>query len=202
MRKPFIPFLYLIIAVFSLSACNNNNDEQARNNDVDQYLQVKDSDVRHEEKEYSNTEMAQHLAKIASKVPGVNEATAVVLGPYSIVGIDVDEELDRTRVGTIKYSVSEALKQDIHGNNTMVSADGDVNERLRRLAYKIRQGHPEDAIMDELAALVGRYIPEIPQQENQPVEPDSNSEMLKDKNKEEQLEKLQDDQSNKRMNRD
>src|SRR5690606_38404354 len=126
----------------------------------------------------SNTEMAEHLAHIASSIPGVKHATAVVLGPYSVVGIDVDAELDRTRVGTIKYSVAEAIKQDTNGSNTMVVADGDVTERIRRMSLKIRQGHPEDAILDELSEIVGRYMPEVPQKINQPKEPETNQKML------------------------
>ncbi|GAA0494662.1 YhcN/YlaJ family sporulation lipoprotein [Salinibacillus aidingensis] len=197
MRNVMYSFAILFLAI-TLSACQNN--EEARNdNNMDKYLKVKDSEVTHEDKEYSNQEMAQHLAEIATDVPGVNGATAVAAGPYSIVGIDVDEELDRSRVGTIKFSVSEALKEDIHGNNTMVTADGDVNERLRRLAYKVRQGHPEDAIIDELAAIVGRFMPEVPPKQKQPTEPDSNSEMLKDQKKKEQLDKAQNDQSNQQM---
>ncbi|SET86457.1 sporulation lipoprotein, YhcN/YlaJ family [Salinibacillus kushneri] len=199
MRKVIYSILIMCLAI-TLSACNNE-DEAQNNNNMDQYLNVKDSEVTHEDKEYSNTEMAEHLADIAADVPGVNSATAVAVGPYSVVGIDVDKELDRSRVGTIKYSVSEALKQDIHGNNTMVTADGDVTERIRRLANKVRQGHPEDAIMDELSSIVGRYMPEVPQKENQPTEPDSNSEMLNDQKKKDQLDNLQNEQSNKQKNK-
>jgi YhcN/YlaJ family sporulation lipoprotein len=198
MRTSLLKFFLLVILSIALTACNDN--DEAGNNNTNNYLQVKDSEIEKEEQDMSNTEMAEHLAHIASNIPGVKHATAVVLGPYSVVGIDVDKDLDRTRVGTIKYSVAEALKQDTHGNNTMVVADGDVTERIRRLAQKVRQGHPEDAIVDELAALIGRYMPEVPQKEKQPVEPDTNQKML-DEQKEQQLQNTRNDQSNNQMNR-
>jgi YhcN/YlaJ family sporulation lipoprotein len=199
MRTYLIKFFLLVLIAITITACKDN-DEAGNNNDTNNFLQVKNSEIEEEEKDMSNTEMAEHLAHIASNIPGVNHATAVVLGPYSVVGIDVDKELDRTRVGTIKYSVAEALKQDTHGNNTMVVADGDVMERIRRLSEKVRQGHPEDAIVDELAALIGRYMPEVPQKENQPEEPDTNQKML-DEQKEQQLQNTKNDQSNNQMNR-
>ena len=46
-------------------------------------------------------------------MPGVNDATAVVVGKYAIVGIDVKAKLDRTRVESIKYSVAESLKMTL-----------------------------------------------------------------------------------------
>ena len=57
-----------------------------------------------------NEKAADHLASLAASVPGVNDATAVVVGKYAIVGIDVKAKLDRTRVESIKYSVAESLK--------------------------------------------------------------------------------------------
>src|SRR5690606_18082152 len=151
--------IFIILLAFGLVACNNDESQEQQNA---KYIKVKNSDLETEQGEnLSNTEMAEHLAHIASSIPGVKHATAVVLGPYSVVGIDVDAELDRTRVGTIKYSVAEAIKQDTNGSNTMVVADGDVTERIRRMSLKIRQGHPEDAILDELSEIVGRYMPEV-----------------------------------------
>lgn len=60
-----------------------------------------------------NEKAANHLASLAASVPGVNDATAVVVGKYAIVGIDVKAKLDRTRVESIKYSVAESLKMTL-----------------------------------------------------------------------------------------
>ena len=61
----------------------------------------------------------------------MNDATAVVLGPYAIVGIDVNKNLDRSEVGSIKYSVAESLKNDPYGARAVVVADPDMNARVK-----------------------------------------------------------------------
>jgi YhcN/YlaJ family sporulation lipoprotein len=182
---------------FCLAGCNDDNEGQPQN--TNNLIKVTDSEIDGTKKELSNTEMAKRMAHLANSIPGVYSASAIVVGPYAVVGIDVNKDLDRTRVGTIKYSVAEALKEEMgHNNNVAVIADGDVTERIRHLYEKVRQGHPEDAIVDELASLVGRYMPEVPQKENQPVEPDTNQQML-DEKKKNQLENTRNKQSNNNM---
>ena len=47
---------------------------------------------------------------VTEHVADVNDATAIVIGKYAVVGIDVKDDLDRSKVETIKYSVAKALK--------------------------------------------------------------------------------------------
>src|SRR5690625_46228 len=108
-------FRYLsILCLFGLFlvGCGQNNDDTSLPNEEQpnhlQNIQVKNSNPQQNDN-LDFQEIATHLANIASDVPNVNGATAIVLGTYAVVGIDVEEELDRSRVGTIKYSVSEAL---------------------------------------------------------------------------------------------
>ena len=81
-------------------------------------------DVKLEDSE----KISQRLANIAGSVPNVERATAVALGKYAIVGIDVNEDLDRSKVGALKYSVAEALKKDPMGANAVVVADPEKKE--------------------------------------------------------------------------
>ena len=74
----------------------------------------------------------------SSKCAGVNDATAVVVGKYAIVGIDVKAKLDRTRVESIKYSVAESLKNDPDANAVVV-ADVDTYERLKQIGKQIKK---------------------------------------------------------------
>ena len=76
----------------------------------------------------------------------------------------------------------------------MLIADGDIIERLNRMGQLIRDGHPDDAILDELANLVGRYMPELPARDNQPKQ---NNQQQTD----EQMENIQEEQSNNNMNK-
>lgn len=105
---------------------------------------------------------ADRLVELARKVPKVHDATAVVIGKYAVVGIDVNAHLDRPEVGVIKYSVAEALKEDPQGANALVTADPDIVQRLREMAADIRRGHPVRGFAEELADIVGRIIPQLP----------------------------------------
>ncbi|WCF11124.1 YhcN/YlaJ family sporulation lipoprotein [Paenibacillus thiaminolyticus] len=106
--------------------------------------------------------VSQHLADLAGKVHGVKAANCVVFGNTAIVGIDVDGATERSRVGTIKYSVAEALSKDKYGANALVTADMDINARLREMAADIRQGRPISGFANELADIVGRIVPQVP----------------------------------------
>jgi YhcN/YlaJ family sporulation lipoprotein len=116
-------------------------------------------------------EAADRLVKLATGVEEVNDATAVVIGRWAIVGVDVNAQLDRSKVGSIKYSVAEALKDDPKGAYAIVTADLDTNYRLRQMAKEIREGKPVAGVMDELAAIVGRLMPQIPRNVQDPDSP-------------------------------
>ncbi len=116
-------------------------------------------------------ETAHRLAKLATKIPEVNDATVIVFGNYAIVGIDVDATLDRSKTGTIKYSVAEALKEDPNGASALVTSDPDINQRLREMRTDIRGGRPFAGIAEELADIAGRIIPLAPQDVQRIEEP-------------------------------
>jgi YhcN/YlaJ family sporulation lipoprotein len=126
--------------------------------------------------------VAQRLVSLATKVDEVNDATAIVAGRWAIVGIDVDAKLDRSRVGSIKYSVAEALKADPKGAYAIVTSDIDTNYRLRQMAQEIREGKPIAGVMDELAAIVGRLMPQLPRQVRDADEVDENKAKTQGKN--------------------
>ncbi|WP_063567004.1 YhcN/YlaJ family sporulation lipoprotein [Paenibacillus sp. O199] len=109
-----------------------------------------------------NEKRVTHLKTLAKQVEGVKDANCVILGNTAVVGIDVDGELERARVGTIKYSVAEALRKDPEGVDSIVTADADVTERIKEIGEHIRQGHPISGFASELADMVGRIIPQLP----------------------------------------
>lgn len=189
---------FLVFCSLVLLGCQQDEnaklgqDEQAQNN---RYQQVKQSSPQLENEQLSNTEIANHLTDVASSVPDVNQASAIVAGPYTVVAINVDEDIDRARVGTIKYAVSEALYHDPYGKTAVVIADADLTARLRGMGDKINQGYPVMGVVEELAAIVGRYMPEFPVNDDQPREPDDNKEILSDDERK-QLEEIEEEQSN------
>jgi YhcN/YlaJ family sporulation lipoprotein len=105
----------------------------------------------------------EHLEQIAGRIPHVKGAHCVIFGNTAIVGIDLDPNLERSRVGTIKYSVAEALRKDPLGANAIVTADLDISHRLKGIRDSIVNGKPISGFANELSAIVGRIMPQLPQ---------------------------------------
>lgn len=109
-----------------------------------------------------STSKADHLVNLATRVKGVKKATAVVVNKVAVVGITVDDKLERSRVGTIKYSVAESLKEDPLGATAFVTADPGLVQRIREMNEDFRKGRPIAGIAEELADITGRLIPQTP----------------------------------------
>jgi len=187
--------LLLFISLLALCGCGVKNEvaeEQKQN-----VVTVKNSTFQEVDKQ-TGKEISKHLVDLASSIPNVNDATAVVLGNYAIVGIDVNKGLDRSEVGSIKYSVAESLKHDPHGARAIVVADPDMNARLKEVTEDIKNGKPIQGIMNELADISGRLLPEIPADMVDPEPKDAPEKPKKSLNNEEEqnLEKQQQEQSN------
>ncbi|WP_066176349.1 YhcN/YlaJ family sporulation lipoprotein [Bacillus marinisedimentorum] len=191
--------LLFTAAILVTSGCAQTQAENENEADRAELIKVKQSDETQTEDKTSQ-EIAEHLVNLASSVPNVNDATAVVAGPYAVVGIDVNSELDRSRVGTIKYSVSESLENDPYGKDAVVIADADTVSRLREIAREIRQGQPVGGVVEELAAIVGRIMPQVPEQpETDNADPtDENDQQLSEKEQRE-LQQQQNRESNRNI---
>ncbi|GGG10405.1 YhcN/YlaJ family sporulation lipoprotein [Paenibacillus abyssi] len=110
----------------------------------------------------NSKDVAAHLEELAKHIPGVNNANCVVVGNTAIVGIDVDQKLERSRVGTVKYSVAEAFRKDPYGVNAVVTADMDIAQRLREIRHDMANGRPVAGFAEELADIIGRIVPQMP----------------------------------------
>ncbi|MBD3859492.1 YhcN/YlaJ family sporulation lipoprotein [Bacillus sp. 28A-2] len=196
--------LFMIHTIFLLGACQQQEKPEAldKQNGRQHLVRVSDSTKKNTGQARPSTDVAQHLVNVTEHVADVNDATAIVIGPYAVVGIDVKDDLDRSKVETIKYSVAKALKNDPEGANAVVVADPDTVSRLKEMGKEIQAGRPVSGIMDELAAIVGRVMPEMPRNEIDRSEKDPTNDpnhQLK-QNDQKQLEKNQNDQSNHHMN--
>ncbi|WP_419180500.1 YhcN/YlaJ family sporulation lipoprotein [Bacillus salipaludis] len=185
----------VIILIFSIAGCSNNEVNQRQDNKS--LVNVKNSYIENVDRK-TGQEISKRLVELATSIPNVNDATAVVIGRYAIVGIDVNSQLERSQVGTIKYSVAESLKKDPYGAKSIVVADADTTARLREISTDINKGRPIQGIMEELADIAGRLMPEVPgdlitpNPKNATDEPDKNLSPKEQNN----LKQKQEEQSN------
>jgi YhcN/YlaJ family sporulation lipoprotein len=176
-------YLVLFAIVLSvMTGCNNtqneasppqpNNDQQAANR-----YDVRVQQTVPAKREITNKEaVADRLERLANGIGQVNNTTCVVIGNTAVCGIDVDGKLDRSRVGTIKYSVAEAFRKDPHGVHALVTADMDLVQRIRKIGKHIDNGRPVSGFAQELADIVGRIIPQMPRDAGPTPEPRAESE--------------------------
>ena len=194
MRRIFLFVIFLFLTVFVFGCQNNNNEQSSPNSQDNQPIQVKNSDPRNVEV-LDNQEKAQHLANLASEVPEVNGATAIMTNRGALIAIDVNKDLDRSSVGSIKYTVLEAVHHDPHGKNAIVVADGDVFERLNHIMDEVGNGHPISGFVNELGNLIGRWVPEFPLEEQTEEKTKQNNHRL-NKQEENELGEINEEQSN------
>lgn len=158
------------------------------------------------EDQHTATEIANHLADLATDIPDVQRATAIVIGPYALVAVDVHGDIDQSDVGSVKYQVAVALAEDPYGAQAVVTADPDIRHRIDEMREEMAQGRPILAIMNELAGIIGRIMPIVPGYEHLPRQDfseegptESNKDQLSP-GQEENLEDIQEDQSHGHMN--
>ncbi|RXI98149.1 YhcN/YlaJ family sporulation lipoprotein [Anaerobacillus alkaliphilus] len=196
-----IQFCIYAVTILLLFGCQQNI-AQDQNAGTQQPLGIAEQARDPREKEFKNAEeVAEHLVHLTERLPEVNSATAVVLGDLAVVGIDVKADLDRSDVGVVKYEVAEALSSDPHGAYAFVTADPDINARLKEMRKEINAGHPVGGIMNELAGIVGRLMPVIPGPEHRKSEPeptDANTERLSE-GQDQELENIQEEQGKRNM---
>ncbi|MET3698135.1 YhcN/YlaJ family sporulation lipoprotein [Bacillus oleivorans] len=188
--------LFCLTWLVSCNANQNANDNRTAENE--NLVRVKNSTFDENVDRESGQEIASHLVELTTRVPNVEDATAVVLGGYAFVGIDVDANMERSQVGTVKYSVLEALKDDPYGAQAIVVADPDIVQRLREIGADIENGRPIQGILNELSDITGRVMPDIPLhlEETTPKNATEKPKNQVNQQEEQQLNKEQNDQSN------
>lgn len=151
------------VMALMMSGCGNAADNGGASSPQDEKRQIRVRQTVPSQPEIADGQsVAERLAELARSVPNVHDATCVVLGNTAIVGIDVEGDLDRSRVGTIKYSVAEALRKDPYGAYAVVTADIDIMNRLREINRDIQAGRPISGFAQELSEIIGRIMPEFP----------------------------------------
>ncbi|NDI33690.1 YhcN/YlaJ family sporulation lipoprotein [Chengkuizengella sediminis] len=152
--RMLILFMSLLCILFG---CNQQSE-----NYTDKQT-VKELQTSSENKNMNQAEVTKRLETLTLSIPEVNAANIVVIGNTALVGIDIDGTLERSKVGSVKYSVAEALSKDPYGANAVITADMDLNVRIKEIRNDIMKGKPISGFAEELADIVGRVIPQFPQ---------------------------------------
>lgn len=179
---------YLILFIFVLSilaGCNKSPQNEAsppQNNNRHEVRVKQTVPPKRDIKQPEN--IAYRLEKLAERIPKVNDATCVVIGNTAVVGINIDGNLDRSHVGTVKYSVAEALRKDPYGVHAIVTADMDLAQRIREIRKDIDNGRPVAGFAEEMADIIGRIVPQLPRdilpQDNPPAESEDSRKLKRD----------------------
>lgn len=190
-----IRLIAVLALIMFMSACNALNN--ANQDDKDNKVKVQNSAIQDVDRK-SGQEISKHLVGLTTRVPNVEDAAAVVIGRYAIVGIDVNDQMERSEVDTVKYTVAETLKKDPHGARAAVIADPDITARLKEISEDIRNGKPIQGIMNELSDITGRVMPEVPADMIEPQTKSPTEDPKKNLGEKEQkkLEKNQEQESN------
>lgn len=158
MRKLIFSLATLIL----MSGCSmDDTSKEPKDQGKNGLTQVHNSTIQESDRR-TGQKTSKRLTDLAQSVPEVNDATAVVIGKYALVGIDIDADIERSQVGTVKYSVGETLKDDPYGAYAIVVADPDLYARIKEVAADIKNGQPVRGILNELADITSRVIPEVP----------------------------------------
>lgn len=160
MRYAITAIVVMLIALVGCNRVERNEASPPKHSDY----RIRAEQTAPERSPIANPrEVAERLERLATSVPNVKGANCVVVGNTAVIGIDVDGDLERARVGTIKYSVAEALRHDPHGVGAIVTADMDIAHRLREIRDDMRNGRPLSGLANEMADIIGRIIPQLPQ---------------------------------------
>ena len=192
-----IRLIAVLALIMFMSACNALNNANQDDKDKDNKVKVQNSAIQDVDRK-SGQEISKHLVGLTTRVPNVEDAAAVVIGRYAIVGIDVNDQMERSEVDTVKYTVAETLKKDPHGARAAVIADPDITARLKEISEDIRNGKPIQGIMNELSDITGRVMPEVPADMIEPQTKSPTEDPKKNLGEKEQkkLEKNQEQESN------
>lgn len=165
--------LCVLIVASLLAGCNQVTKQaspspQNQNENAPRVQNVQEQQNVNDDNQAKNDQMSKqrHLEDIAKRTLGVNNAHCIIMGNTALVGIDVDAKLERARVGTVKYTVAEAIRKDPDGAGTIVTADVDLSQRIAEIGTKIREGHPISGFTTELADIIGRIVPQLTEDTN------------------------------------
>jgi len=106
-------------------------------------------------------QVAKRCAAEANKVSGVNEATAVITGKTMYIGLDLNNNLSKSKVEEVEKTVLNRVKEMEPSYKIMVSSDADTVTRIKNVAQGVVQGKPISSFSKELQEIDSRITPKV-----------------------------------------
>ncbi|MFS0782446.1 YhcN/YlaJ family sporulation lipoprotein [Bacillus sp. 1P06AnD] len=162
MPKFRMAFLVLLLIA---GGCQMNNKDAGDNNRTNDSTEQNQGNVNTMDNDDSQ-KASTALKEAVRKVPEVQNVETIVLGPYSFIAVDVDQNLDKEKVAQVKQQVADAVKNEKDGQNALIVADPDILASLKKVGNDIAAGKPVTGILEELSDIAQRIVPETSAETN------------------------------------
>lgn len=103
--------------------------------------------------------LAKKSAAEASKVQGVNKATAVVANRTIYIGLDLKSNAGKAQVANIQRMVASRVQPLQPNYKVMVTADMDTVTRIKGVSQGVSQGKPISSFTNEIKNINSRMTP-------------------------------------------
>ncbi len=103
--------------------------------------------------------LAEKSAAEASKVSGVNKATAFVSVKTIYIGLDVNSNLGKQQVADLEKMVLDRVKKMESSYTVVVTSDVDTVTRIKKVSQGLAQGKPISSFTAEMKDINSRMMP-------------------------------------------
>ncbi|MET0959259.1 MAG: YhcN/YlaJ family sporulation lipoprotein [Psychrobacillus psychrotolerans] len=168
-----LKLVFMMLLIGFLTACGNNNDDEAKDNETDKTTEntdMVDEDMNGtdagttngnatNETEGQEVEVADEVADKITGLEEVESASVLVTDNNAYVAVELKEGVDESE--DLKTKISDAAKAENGDfNNVYVSANPDFTKQFKDYGDRIRADEPIEGFFDEFTDTVERVFPD------------------------------------------
>ena len=173
-----LKLVFMMLLIGLLTACGNNNDDEAKDNGTDKTTEntdMVDEDMNGtdagttdgnatnggttNDTNAQDVEVADQVADKITELEEVESASVLVTDNNAYVAVELSEGVDETE--ELKTKISDAAKaENADFNNVYVSANPDFSKQFKDYGDRIRADEPVEGFFDEFTDTVERVFPD------------------------------------------
>lgn len=168
-----LKLVFMMLLIGLLTACGNNNDDEAKDNGTDKTTEntdMVDEDMNGTDEDTTNgdvtnetegqkVEVADEVADKITELEEVESASVLVTDNNAYVAVELKEGVDESE--ELKTKISDAAKAENGDfNNVYVSANPDFTKQFKDYGDRIRADEPIEGFFDEFTDTVERVFPD------------------------------------------